>query len=399
MTRRTAILTDSSSNEFVETLEWKAGETIRLAGSESWFLSKRRMRGGVSDGVDVVTLNNGALSVDVLPTRGMGLWRGTYRGHELGWKSPVKLPVHPSLVDQNDRNGLGWLSGFNEWLCRCGLSAFGPPGIDRVKDASGKVVAEWPLTLHGKIANRPAHKVTVEVDSEGPGTLRVIGEVDETTMFGPCLRLKSTVETEAGSNRLKVTDEVTNLATTSGELMMLYHINVGAPFLEGGSKLVHPARVLAPRDDNAARDLATWDTYLPPTIGYREQCYFIEPAANDDGWSVALLKNAGGNLGMTVRYDTRTLPWFTVWKNTIGERDGYCTGIEPGTGFPNLRTYEREQGRVVALAPGQTYTMRLELGVHDSAEAVATVEEEIDTLQSTMPRAVLESPNPRWTAP
>ena len=49
----------------------------------------------------------------------MELWRGSYRGIELGWKSPVAQPVNPAFVNQSDRNGLGWLAGFNEWLCRC----------------------------------------------------------------------------------------------------------------------------------------------------------------------------------------------------------------------------------------------------------------------------------------
>lgn len=399
MTLQAAVLTDVDSDVYVDSLHWTPAPGLRLAGSDTWSLAKRRMRGGASEGVDVVTLDNGALSVSVLPTRGMGLWRGTYRGLELGWKSPVRRPVHPSMVNQSDRNGLGWLAGFGEWLCRCGLSAFGPPGVDRVKDENGKVVAEWPLTLHGKIANIPAHSVRVEVDSSGPGTLRVIGEVDETTMFGPCLRLKSTVETEAGSNRLTITDEVTNLAAAPGELMMLYHLNMGAPFLEKGSQLSHPARVLAPRDDHAAKDLDRWETYLGPTPGYREQCYFIDPAADSRHRTLALLRNAAGNLGMTVRYDRRQLPWFTVWKNTIASEDGYCTGIEPGTGFPNLRTFEREQGRVVPLPPGGKYVMRLDLEFHDSRETVAKVEDEIAAIQRETPRVIMPAPNSAWTAP
>ena len=41
------------------------------------------------------------------------------------------------------------------------------------------------------------------------------------------------------------------------------------------------------------------------------------------------------------------MPWFTQWKNTTSVADGYVTGIEPGTNFPNPRTYEGEQGRVI----------------------------------------------------
>ncbi|MEJ7595915.1 MAG: hypothetical protein WKF77_30760 [Planctomycetaceae bacterium] len=51
--------------------------TTRLIGSnEDWSASMRRLAGGLSDGVDVVTLDNGRLSLDILPTRGMEFWRG-----------------------------------------------------------------------------------------------------------------------------------------------------------------------------------------------------------------------------------------------------------------------------------------------------------------------------------
>ena len=39
-------------------------------------------------------------------------------------------PVHPKFVDLSVRGGLGWLTGFDEWLCRCGLAWNGPPGDD-----------------------------------------------------------------------------------------------------------------------------------------------------------------------------------------------------------------------------------------------------------------------------
>src|SRR5262249_45825462 len=126
-----------------------------------------RLRGGLSDGVDVIEVNNGALSFTVLPTRGLGLWRAAYRGLPLKWDSPVQGPVHPQFVNLEARGGLGWLEGFDELLCRCGLASNGPPGKD------GNAV----LTLHGRIANRPAQRVEVTVADSG--AVRVSGQVEE----------------------------------------------------------------------------------------------------------------------------------------------------------------------------------------------------------------------------
>ncbi len=287
MPTRSIVLTDAAEGVWSETFELRESAGLRLAGGSDWSVRKRTLRGGVSEGVDVVDLHNGALSVSILPTRGMGLWRGSYRGIPIGWSSPVKQPVNPCYVNQTDRNGLGWLTGFNELLCRCGLSSNGAPGLDVIVDNTGQKT-EAPLTLHGKIANIPAHSVEVAVSTEGNGLLSVSGTVDETMLFGPCLRLKTTYETVPGSNRLTIRDEVVNVAGRPMELELLYHTNLGKPFLESGARLVLPFREAAPRDPRAAEDVKTWQTYLGPTPGYAEQCYFADLIGNDQEKTVVL---------------------------------------------------------------------------------------------------------------
>jgi hypothetical protein len=380
MTSRTAVLTDLAEDVWLDAFELRESADLRLAGSSDWSIRKRTLRGGVSDGVDVVELNNGLLSVSILPTRGMGLWRGRSRDLEIGWNSPVKPPVNPSFVKLSERNGLGWLAGFNELLCRCGLSSNGPPGVDTIVDDAGKK-SETPLTLHGKIANTPAHRVDVRADSAGDGLLTVHGEVDEASMFGPALRLSTSYETVPGSNRMAIRDEIRNISGRPQEVQLLYHTNFGRPFLETGAKLVLPIRQAAPRDSRAAEDVATWQTYRGPTPGYAEQCYYAELIGDDREQTVVLLRNAAGDRGISLEYGIRALPCFTVWKCTQAEADGYVTGLEPATNFPNVKTFERSRGRVMTLAPQQSYATQIVLSVHASSADVAAVEHRIEELQ------------------
>jgi hypothetical protein len=391
MTERIAVLTDLAENVWLDAFELRESPDLRLAGGSNWSIRKRTLRGGVSDGVDVVELNNGALSVSILPTRGMGLWRGRYRDLEIGWNSPVKRPVNPAFVDLSDRDGLGWLAGFNELLCRCGLSSNGPPGVDVVVDAAGKR-SETPLTLHGKIANTPAHRVEVRVNASGNGLLTVRGEVDEASMFGPSLRLVTSYETTPDSNRLTIRDEVRNLSARPLELELFYHTNVGPPFLEAGAKLLLPIRQAAPRDPRAAEDAKTWQTYRGPTPDYAEQCYYAELIGDDQEQTVVLLRNAAGDRGISLEYGIRTLPCFTVWKCTQPEADGYVTGLEPATNFPNFKTFERSRGRVITLAPAQSHATQLVLSVHASAAEVAAVSKRIAELQNRAHAIVHERP-------
>lgn len=385
MTVQRIILTDTDSGEFLQAGRVDASSGVALSGSVDWSVSKRTLSGGPSDGVDVVDLNNGELSMSILPTRGMGLWRGEYHGIPIGWNSPVARPVHPSLVNLEARGGLGWLGGFNELMCRCGLSFNGPPGIDRVVDENGNV-SESELTLHGKIANIPAHHVAVEISDEGPGTLSVTGVVEETMMFAPALRLTSTVSTEAGSNGITVTDVVTNVGGQPTELQMLYHTNIGRPFLGEGSKFVAPIAEVAPRDAHSAKGLDSFDQYGGPVAGLPEEAFFCDLISDRKEQTQVLLRNAEGDRGLSLSFSTKQLPCFTLWKNTQAEADGYVTGLEPGTNLPNLKTFERERGRVITLAPGESYETSFELRVHDTPEAIAQTEKQIRALQTSHPR-------------
>src|ERR1700730_5355096 len=153
MTRfKTWILTDAHGDVWLDSFS-ASNDSLRLPTPHDGSIRKRTLRGGLRDGIDLIEVHNGALSFSILPTRGMGLWRGDYHGLALGWHSPVAGPVHPKFVNQAADAGLGWLAGFDELLCRCGLSSNGPPGQDASTTA--------PLTLHGSIANIPAHLVEV----------------------------------------------------------------------------------------------------------------------------------------------------------------------------------------------------------------------------------------------
>ena len=230
MTIREDILTCVESEVWLNDFHLSAKDDLVLAGSDDWSISKRTLQGGPSAGIDVVTLNNGILSIDVMPTRGMGFWKGTYRGKPLGWKSPVRFPVHPSLVSLDSQRGSGWLTGFNEWMCRCGLKSIGP-ATNALSEEGGVKSTEHSSTLHGRIANIPAHFVSTMVDTADGGRVSVRGIADESALFGPALRLDTSLHMTAGSNTFEVDDSVTNCSDVPSEMQIMYHINFGPPLL------------------------------------------------------------------------------------------------------------------------------------------------------------------------
>ena len=119
MAAKTWVLTDVSEGTFVEHLDVTSND---VPGSPAgWSVTKRTLRGGLSDGVEVVEINNGKLSFGILLTRGMSLSTAVIGKQSFGWKSPVQGPVHPKYVPLNEPSGLGWLDGFDEMMVRCGL--------------------------------------------------------------------------------------------------------------------------------------------------------------------------------------------------------------------------------------------------------------------------------------
>jgi hypothetical protein len=349
--------------------------------ASDWSVHSYTLRGGLQEGVQVVEINNGKLHFAVLPTRGMGIWKGECGDISLGWDSPVKDPVNPAFINLEERGGLGWLKGFNEWFVRCGINSMGAPGVDTVLDYSGNAF-DVPLTLHGRIANTPARAVSLEVTDEA---IILRGEVDETMMFGPALRLNTEIRTDLGSGAMTITDTVTNIGQNPHEHEMLYHINYGESLLENGARIVAPFKQVAPRDPRSAEGIKTFNKYGAPQTGFVEQAYFYDLAAkrgNRD--TVVMLRNAAGNQASVLRFSLKDFPYFTQWKNTAAKADGYVTGLEPATSYPNARRFEREKGRVIQLAGGESRTTAITIEVLDTKKAVNEVETEIRNLQKTV---------------
>ncbi len=220
-------------------------------------------------------------------------------------------------------------------MVRCGLENNGAP-----YEGHG---------LHGRIANIPAHHVSVHVDDAPPHAITVEGRVAESTLFFTQVEMTTKITTEPGSNRLVVRDEFVNRSDSPGSMQLLYHWNFGPPYLGEGSEFAAPIETLAPRDPRAAEGLDHWQTYGGPEPGFAEQAYFARlRGEGPEGRTLALLKARGDRKAVVLRFQTSQLPCFTLWKNTRGLREGYVTGLEPATNYPNPRPFEESRGRVVA---------------------------------------------------
>jgi hypothetical protein len=372
------VLTSARRNKRVGAFRLSGADLPGVAGR--WSVRQIPLHGGRQEGCELIRLDNGRLRITVVPTRGLSVLDVRMGDLRLGWDSPVKEVVHPQFINLMSRGGLGWLEGFNEWMVRCGLEYAGQAGPDEFIDNTGKK-SEMSLTLHGRIANIPASEVEVRIDRRPPHRLRLRGTVHERQFYGPKLALTTEISTELGSDSFRIVDAVENRGAADQEFTVIYHANYGPPLLEKGSRVVAPVKKLTPFNDTAAKGVEEWAVYRGPTPGFIEQGYFIEPRADAAGRTVVLLKNAAGDKGTSIRWSVKELPYMTLWKNTAAEADGYVTGLEPGTNYPQNRKDERRAGRLPKLKPGETRRFTLDFGLHSDKTAVDDMEKQVEAIQ------------------
>lgn len=377
-------------NSGVGTEAIQPNQRLTVPGASGLGVSYDVARGGYSDGVEVLTVVNGDLKIRMVPTRGMGIWDMTYGERRIGWDAPLSRPVHPAFVDLGEPSGLGWLDGFNELLVRCGLESNGAPDFDE----NGRLL--YPL--HGRIGNKPAvhGSVTIDPDSQ---EITVVGVVQECRFHFLKLAMTTTLTTRAGEKGFRIRDEIKNVSESPAEIQMLYHTNLGNPLLDAGARVVAPVKTIVPRNARAAGGISSWSNYEAPQPGFEEQVYFLELLADNAGATQAMLQNAHGTEGAVLKFNKQQLPCFTVWKNTTSLTDGYVTGLEPGTNFPNPRTYEGAQGRVVKLGPGASFGIDFELAYLSQASEVEAAEAAITQLQGDVEPRIYEEPQEGWCAP
>jgi len=163
---------------------------------------------------------------------------------------------------------------------------------------------------------------------------------------------------------------------------------------------VTPIREVSPLSRRAAEGMATLDSYAAPTAGFAEQVYgydLLADGADGADRTLAMLYNRGADHALVLRFNRNELPCFTVWKNTAALEDGYVTGLEPGTNYPNFKSFEREQGRVPMLPPGGKWQCTWSLEALDTAASVAAVLAEIAALQAHAPAVIHRAPHRRFT--
>ena len=263
---------------------------------QTFGIRRYTLNGGAEDGLRVIDCTNGKLRFLLNESKALDIMQIYYAGENVSFLSKNGFTRRETPFLNRFEGGA---------LYTCGLDVVG--GVD------GK-------DMHGSLHNIPATVVRAECGENG---ITVEGEIRDSALFGQNLVLRRSIFSAYGETAVKITDVLTNEGTKGEDYCLLYHSNLGYPMLTEGGKIQADTESVIPRDENAKKKLAIWDTVEPPVDNEPETCYYLKIK----GGAISYINAAAGRK-FTVSF-SENLDTFILWKsNASGD---YALGLEPST--------------------------------------------------------------------
>ncbi len=298
---------------------------------------------GPGRGQRMLLLRNAAgLTLEIAVDRGFDLAAITFRGINIGWNSPTGLP-RPSFPHDLE-SGFGILRGLDGFLATCGLDNYGLPAEGSAEHLAYALRKSVHYPLHGRISAHPATLMGYGLSEGETPVLWCEGEIRQAAVFGEVLTLRRRIELRLFDGSISLSDTVTNRGFRPARHGVLYHFNVGFPFLDASSKLTGALERLAPQ----------WQQSPPIAADdAEEEVDSFEPDADADGIVRAGMVNPAlaGGMELELAFNKAQLPRLALWR--CWQSGLFVVGIEPCSGLdPDALTYEGP-GTGPFLEPGE----------------------------------------------
>ena len=292
---------------------------------------------GRTSGTRAVEMKNGCLSLQMLADKCLDVSGISYKGINLNFLSKPGLQGRNHYDTNGEEAVRSIMGGF-----------FFTSGLENICAPCTIDGVDYPM--HGRIRTTPAEQVCTKAEWVGDEyRLSVSGQMREAALFGENLVLRREISTVLGQKSIKVTDEFENEAYRDEPLMLLYHINLGYPFLDENIRLYIPTENVKARDRFGEGHEENYDRMDEPKDNEPEYVFIHSLKRDENGDVTVLAVNEPLGLGLALTYNTRYLPYFMEWKSTAS--GDYVIGLEPANSSVYGRPYHEQQGSVHKLKP------------------------------------------------
>ena len=292
---------------------------------------------GRSTGMKVFDLKNGKMQLQIMADKCLDISAMTYGGVNINFLSKPGLQGR-NHFDTNGQEAVRSIMGGLFFTC----------GFENICAPCTIDGTDYPM--HGRMRTSPAEHLSADASWRGEEyVLSVSGEIREAALFGENMVLRRKIETIYGSKSFTVTDEITNESFREEPLMLLYHINMGYPFLDADSRLYLPTRQVTARDEEARGHEEDYDRMEEPKDQEPEYVFIHTLQPDAKGEAYALVVNPKLPLGLRIGWNMKYLPRFMQWKS-IASGD-YVLRLEPSNSSVFGRSFHEKEGSVHKLAP------------------------------------------------
>lgn len=279
---------------------------------------------GNENGLDVIDCDNGKIRFLINVSKACDIMQLYHEGQNMSFVSKNGFTKRETPFLKRFEGGM---------LYTCGLDSVG--GRDGYE-------------LHGTLHNMPVQILRSEITEN---EIFVEAMIHDTALFGKNLVLRRKIHSVIGSESVCIEDSLINKGYASEDYCLLYHINVGYPMLDDGSKLVADVLDYAPRTEWSKENEATMYEIGDSVPNEEECCYFLNLRK-----PVVTLVNEKIGKTFTVSYSDETLPHFVEWKSMAS--GDYALGLEPCT----TELDDRFQYRTIS--PNETVKFFVKLSVN-----------------------------------
>lgn len=321
---------------------------------------------GLERGLRAVDIKCGNFAFVLLADKCLDIGELSYKGINFNFLSKPGL-MNKGHYDTEGENAVKSIMGGMMFTC-------GYENICAPCEIEGR---EYPM--HGRMRSTPCSNLSTKAEFiDDDYVIEVSGKVREAELFGENIELNRTVKTSLQSHSIEIIDRIENQSFDVATLMHLYHINFGYPIMDEGTEILIPTTKVVSRDEGTKDKVDKFSIMDAPKDNEPEYVFIHNLCYEDNGDTTVAIYNHNLNLGMSISFNKKYLPYFMQWK-TIASGD-YCVGLEPSNSSVYGKKFHYENGNIPKIESFDTQEIKLLFTIIDGENEFEKVKNKINNL-------------------